>query len=53
VLLAWWAAVAGAAVVIAADHGRTLRRLGRGRGRFVRDVMAGARAAAAEMRRPW
>ncbi|XVQ14481.1 ferritin-like domain-containing protein [Spirillospora sp. CA-255316] len=53
VVLAWRAAVAGAALVIVADHGRALRRLGRGRAGFVREVMAEARAAAAEMRRPW
>ncbi|MBG6089057.1 ferritin-like domain-containing protein [Actinomadura viridis] len=41
----WRAAVAGAAVVVAADHGRALRRLGTGRRRFVLDVLAEARAA--------
>ncbi|MFC5754317.1 ferritin-like domain-containing protein [Actinomadura rugatobispora] len=46
VLLAWRAAVAGGALVIVADHGRTLRRLGRGRVRFVREVMAEAGTAA-------
>ncbi|GAA2400265.1 ferritin-like domain-containing protein [Actinomadura vinacea] len=51
-LLAWRAAVAGGALIIVADHGRALRRLGRGRARFVRDVLAEARAAAAEISRP-
>jgi hypothetical protein len=45
----WRAAVAGAAIVIIGDHGRTLRRLGKGRIRFGLDVLAEATAAAADL----
>lgn len=35
-----WRLLLGTALVVAADHGRALRRLGTGRRRFVADVMA-------------
>ncbi|MEJ1198152.1 MULTISPECIES: ferritin-like domain-containing protein [unclassified Streptomyces] len=40
VMALWRLLLAGAALVVAADHGRALRRLGTGRRRFVADVMA-------------
>ncbi|MFI0356042.1 ferritin-like domain-containing protein [Actinomadura sp. 9N407] len=46
----WRAAVAAGAVVIITDHGRALRRLGKTRIRFVRDVLAEAATAAARIR---
>ncbi|MGZ9928371.1 ferritin-like domain-containing protein [Streptomyces sp. NC-S4] len=39
VLAGWRVMLLGAAVVVAADHGRALRGLGVGRGRFVADVV--------------
>ncbi|MDX2860724.1 ferritin-like domain-containing protein, partial [Streptomyces scabiei] len=35
----WQVMLLGAALVVAADHGRALRGLGVGRGRFVADVL--------------
>ncbi|MQY16528.1 hypothetical protein SRB5_67270 [Streptomyces sp. RB5] len=40
VMFLWRVLLLGATVVVAADHGGALRRLGLGRVRFVRDVMA-------------
>ncbi len=40
VMTLWRLLLLGAALVVAADHGRALRRLGTGRRRFVADVMA-------------
>jgi hypothetical protein len=35
----WWVLMTGAAVVVAADHGRALRDLGVSRHRFIADVL--------------
>jgi hypothetical protein len=48
-VLLWRAAATGTAVVVAADHGRALRVLGTTRRRFVVDVAAEAREAAAAL----
>ncbi|MFD7783328.1 ferritin-like domain-containing protein [Streptomyces nojiriensis] len=39
VLVGWRVMLLGAALVVAADHGKALRRLGIGRGRFVAEVV--------------
>jgi hypothetical protein len=44
VLTLWRLLLLAVALVVAVDHGRALRRLGVGRGRFVADVMASAGA---------
>ncbi|MEU6039082.1 ferritin-like domain-containing protein [Actinomadura sp. NPDC047616] len=50
-ILGWQAVTAVTAAVVAADHGRALRVLGLTRRRFVGDVLAEAREAAATLRR--
>ncbi|MGW2351019.1 ferritin-like domain-containing protein [Actinacidiphila glaucinigra] len=47
----WRVAVAGAAILVAVDHGRALRVLGVGRARFVADTVASSGAAASAMLR--
>ncbi|MFD4124431.1 ferritin-like domain-containing protein [Streptomyces globisporus] len=47
---AWRAALAAVALVVAADHGPALRRLGVGRGRFVAEVVRSSGPIAATMR---
>ena len=52
VVLGWRAAALAGAMLIGLDHRRTLRLVGWGWRRFVRTVLAEARAAAAQMRHP-
>ncbi|MFB7288667.1 ferritin-like domain-containing protein [Actinacidiphila glaucinigra] len=47
----WRVAVAGAALLVAVDHGRALRVLGVGRARFVADAVVSSKAAASAMLR--